>query len=58
MEVLSNLESNHYNHIKDIIRDSSEFHIISPFLMESFDIFFHEINKTKVKYIRSNKFYS
>lgn len=43
MKILNNIDSSHFNEIKDLVRDADEFYIISPFLMESFDVFFDEI---------------
>jgi HKD family nuclease len=51
MEIINNLYSNHFNYIKDILVDADELHIISPFLMESFDIFFEEIKDIGLKKI-------
>ncbi|MEY2362599.1 NgoFVII family restriction endonuclease [Lysinibacillus capsici] len=52
MEIISNITSNnHYNYIKKILGDANELHITSPFLMESFDIFFDEIKGLGIKYI-------
>ncbi|QNR65181.1 NgoFVII family restriction endonuclease [Paenibacillus peoriae] len=43
MRILNNIDSSHFNEIKNLVRDADELYIISPFLMESFDIFFDEI---------------
>ncbi|CAM3490198.1 NgoFVII family restriction endonuclease [Brevibacillus invocatus] len=43
MKILNNIESSHFNDIKELVRDADEFYIISPYLMESFDVFFDEI---------------
>ncbi|MFI8711990.1 restriction endonuclease PLD domain-containing protein [Brevibacillus brevis] len=43
MKILNNIDSSHFNEIKDLVRDADEFYIISPYLMESFDVFFDEI---------------
>jgi HKD family nuclease len=52
LEIISNNTSNnHYNYIKNILGDANELHIISPFLMESFDIFFDEIKDMGIKHI-------
>lgn len=51
MKILSNINSNHYNYIKSLLEDANELHIVSPFLMESFDIFFHEIKDMRISYI-------
>ncbi|SDZ00105.1 restriction endonuclease PLD domain-containing protein [Bacillus sp. 166amftsu] len=51
MKIINNLSSNHFNYIKEILVDADELHIISPFLMESFDIFFEEIKDMGLKKI-------
>ncbi|MGG1679519.1 restriction endonuclease PLD domain-containing protein [Neobacillus sp. NRS-1170] len=51
MEIINNLYSNHFNYIKYLLVDADELHIISPFLMESFDIFFDEIKDMGIKKI-------
>jgi len=51
VEIISNIASNHYNHIKNILLGADELHIISPFLMESFDVFFDEIKEMGIKHI-------
>ncbi|OTW84066.1 NgoFVII family restriction endonuclease (plasmid) [Bacillus cereus] len=51
MKIINNLNSNHFNYIKEILVDADELHIISPFLMESFDIFFEEIKDMGLKKI-------
>jgi HKD family nuclease len=51
MIILSNINSNHYNHIKNLLVDADEIHIVSPFLMESFDVFFHEIKSLTIQRI-------
>jgi HKD family nuclease len=51
MEIINNLYSNHFNYIKHLLVDTDELHIISPFLMESFDIFFDEIKDMGIKKI-------
>ncbi|MBB2483500.1 NgoFVII family restriction endonuclease [Bacillus sp. APMAM] len=51
MQIISNTASNHYSHIKDILSGANELHIISPFLMESFDVFFDEIQDMGIKHI-------
>jgi phosphatidylserine/phosphatidylglycerophosphate/cardiolipin synthase-like enzyme len=43
MKILNNINSSHFNEMKDLVRDADELYIISPFLMESFDVFFDEI---------------
>ncbi|MDQ0090128.1 HKD family nuclease [Paenibacillus anaericanus] len=43
MKILNNIDSRHFNEIKDLVMDADELHIISPYLMESFDVFFDEI---------------
>lgn len=43
MKILNNIDSSHFNEIKDLVRDADELFIISPYLMESFDVFFDEI---------------
>jgi HKD family nuclease len=43
MKILNNIDSSHFNEIKNLVRDADELYIISPFLMESFDVFFDEI---------------
>jgi HKD family nuclease len=43
MRILNNIDSNHFNEMKDLLKDADELHIISPFLMDSFDVFFNEI---------------
>ncbi|MGO0257958.1 restriction endonuclease PLD domain-containing protein [Priestia aryabhattai] len=49
MRILSNIDSNHYNSIKNILLNANELHIISPFLMENFGDFFYEIIETDIK---------
>ncbi|WP_230163171.1 restriction endonuclease PLD domain-containing protein, partial [Peribacillus simplex] len=51
MKVLNNIASNHYNYIKYILSDANELKIVSPFLMESLDVFFHEIKDMGIKRI-------
>lgn len=43
MKILNNIDSSHFNEIKCLVQNADELHIISPFLMESFDVFFDEI---------------
>lgn len=43
MRILNNIDSSHFNEIKSLVLDADELHLISPFLMESFDVFFDEI---------------
>lgn len=43
MRILNNINSSHFNELKELINDADELYIISPFLMESFDVFFNEI---------------
>jgi hypothetical protein len=43
MEILNNISSNHYNYIKTILLKGNELHIVSPYLMESFEKFVNEI---------------
>ncbi|MDQ0171755.1 phospholipase D family protein [Paenibacillus tundrae] len=40
MKILNNLDSNHYIEMRELFREMDELHIISPFLMETFDLFF------------------
>lgn len=49
--ILNNINSNHYNHIKSLLLNANEIYIISPFLMESFEVFFHEIKDIGIKRI-------
>lgn len=51
MKLLNNIYSNHYNDIKNILLDADELKIISPFLMESFDDFFSQLNGKGIKHI-------
>jgi HKD family nuclease len=51
MKLLNNIHSNHYSDIKSILSDADELKIISPFLMESFDDFFSQINNKGIKHI-------
>ena len=51
MGIISNLQSNHFRHIKEILAGANEFRIISPFLMESFDVFFEEIKEIGIQHI-------
>ncbi|MFL0198449.1 restriction endonuclease PLD domain-containing protein [Clostridium sp. WILCCON 0269] len=51
MKILSNINSNHYSYIRNILEGANELYIVSPFLMESFDIFFDEIKDMEVGYI-------
>ena len=51
MKLLNNIHSNHYNDVKNILLDADELMILSPFLMESFDNFFHQINGKGIKHI-------
>lgn len=43
MRILNNLDSSHYTEMKDLVLDADELYIVSPFLMESLDVFFDEI---------------
>jgi len=43
MRILNNINSSHFNELKSLVKEADELHIISPFLMESFDVFFDEI---------------
>lgn len=43
MKILNNIDSSHFNEIRELVRAADEFYIISPYLMESFDVFFDEI---------------
>lgn len=51
MKLLNNIYSNHYNDIKNILLNADELKIISPFIMESFDDFFSQLNGTGIKHI-------
>ncbi|PDY52292.1 restriction endonuclease PLD domain-containing protein [Bacillus toyonensis] len=51
MKILNNISSTHYNELKNIILDTDELIIVSPFLMESFDNFFVEIKDMGIKHI-------
>lgn len=51
MSILNNLSSTHYDHIKALLLKGNEFHIVSPFLMESFDAFIAEAKKVGIKYM-------
>lgn len=51
MSILNNLSSTHYDYIKGLLLEGNEFHIVSPFLMESFDAFIAEAKKADIKYI-------
>ncbi|MCU5002903.1 NgoFVII family restriction endonuclease [Bacillus tropicus] len=51
MKLLNNIYSNHYNDIKNILLGADELKIISPFLMESFDDFFSQLNGKGIKRI-------
>lgn len=42
MRIIDNLASNHFDEIKNLLTDADELYIISPFLMESFDVIFDE----------------
>jgi HKD family nuclease len=43
VRILNNIDSRHFDELKQFVAGSDELHIVSPFLMESFDIFFDEI---------------
>lgn len=43
MRILNNLASNHFDEMKGLISGADELYIVSPFLMESFNVFFDEI---------------
>ncbi|MBD2846697.1 NgoFVII family restriction endonuclease [Paenibacillus sp. IB182496] len=43
MRILNNIDSRHFNELKGLVAGADELHIVSPFLMESFDVFFDEI---------------
>jgi len=51
MKIINNLKSNHYDSINQIIKGSDEFLLVSPFLLEDFDEFIHNIAKQGVKKI-------
>lgn len=52
LRVISNLASNHFEELKALVSGADELYIVSPFLMESFDVFFDEIvSKSTVKRI-------
>lgn len=52
MRVISNQSSNHFEQLKTLMSGADELYIISPFLMESFDVFFDEIvSKSTVRRI-------
>lgn len=51
VKILNNIHSNHYSDIKDMLVDADELKIVSPFLMESFDDFFNQLNETGIKHI-------
>jgi hypothetical protein len=42
MRVVNNLYSNHFNELKDLVQDTDGLLIVSPFLMESFEVVFEE----------------
>lgn len=46
MRILNNIDSRHFDELKKLVDVSDELHIVSPFLMESFDVFFDEIIAT------------
>jgi HKD family nuclease len=46
MRILNNIDSIHFDELKQLVDGSDELHIVSPFLMESFDVFFDEIIAT------------
>ncbi|GGF88905.1 phospholipase D family protein [Paenibacillus aceti] len=43
MRILNNIDSRHFDELKQLVDGTDELHIVSPFLMESFDVFFDEI---------------
>ncbi|MED1746657.1 restriction endonuclease PLD domain-containing protein [Brevibacillus borstelensis] len=43
MQIVNNIDTNHFNELKELVKDADELHIISPFLMESFDDIFAEV---------------
>jgi HKD family nuclease len=51
MKLLNNIASNHYNEVKNLLLNTDELKIISPFLMESFDNFFDELNGSGIRHI-------
>lgn len=51
MDILNNISSNHYEAIRKLLLEGNEFHIVSPFLMESFDTFIAEAKKAGIKHI-------
>ncbi|MFD1031719.1 restriction endonuclease PLD domain-containing protein [Metaplanococcus flavidus] len=51
MKILNNINSNHYSDIKDILVNADELKIVSPFLMESFDDFFAQLNGTDIRHV-------
>ncbi|MBG9587996.1 restriction endonuclease PLD domain-containing protein [Cytobacillus firmus] len=51
MNLLNNIFSNHYIEVKKILLNADELMIISPFLMESFDDFFRELNGRDIRHI-------
>src|SRR5690625_3980452 len=51
MKILNNIHSNHYSDIKNILLNANELKIISPFLMESFDNFFSQLQGTGIRHI-------
>ncbi|WP_010648823.1 restriction endonuclease PLD domain-containing protein [Oceanobacillus massiliensis] len=51
MKLLNNIFSNHYIEVKKILLNADELMIISPFLMESFDDFFRDLNGRDVRHI-------
>lgn len=51
MRLLNNIYSNHYSDIKSILSNGDELKIVSPFLMESFNDFFSQLNGTGIKHI-------
>lgn len=51
MKIINNIDSNHYSDINNILTDTDELKIVSPFLMESFDGFFNILKGSGIKHI-------
>lgn len=51
MHIINNLSGNHFQRLIGIARNSDTLHMVSPFLMESFDQLFDELKDSGVKHI-------
>lgn len=51
MKLLNNIFSNHYSEVIKILLNADELMITSPYLMESFDDFFRQLNGTSIRHI-------